>query len=193
MVMRLAAAFPLLLLAAPCAAGEPPKAPPPAELSDRIERMIQQLDDDEFAKREKAQAEILEIGEPALGPLERFLAGEPGVEARERAERLLKEEIPKAVRQKALAKTLRRIEGGAAHCGIRLKLAIEKDQLRTGDVASFHLVAENVDAVERPFSPIFYLEHLLPDGRYRSSSSSARFELRSLSNGSSGIFSDVIG
>jgi len=41
----------------------------PAELATRIDRLIQQLDDDTFAVREKAQAALAEIGEPALDQL----------------------------------------------------------------------------------------------------------------------------
>jgi hypothetical protein len=40
-----------------------------AALAARIDRLIQQLDDDKFEVREKAEAELAAIGEPALAKL----------------------------------------------------------------------------------------------------------------------------
>src|SRR5437762_2287737 len=41
------------------------EAKSPAELAERIDRLIKQLDDDKFEVREKAEQELLKIGEPA--------------------------------------------------------------------------------------------------------------------------------
>lgn len=63
-----------------------PAAPPDAE---RIRTLVQRLDDDDFAAREGATAELLAIG-PAAEPIFReALAGEPSSETRERLDAIM--------------------------------------------------------------------------------------------------------
>jgi RNA polymerase sigma factor (sigma-70 family) len=63
----------------------------PALRSDdqRIARLTKELDDDDFAVREKASAELEGVGEPAAKALRRVLEGKPSAELRARSERLL--------------------------------------------------------------------------------------------------------
>lgn len=56
----------------------------------QIEKQVAQLDSNEFATREQASKELEAAGELAVVPLKRMLATAPSVEARRRAERLLK-------------------------------------------------------------------------------------------------------
>jgi 6-phosphogluconolactonase (cycloisomerase 2 family) len=58
----------LLLLAGGWAAGQ--EAETPAQLAARIDRLIQQLDDDKFEIRERAEADLAAIGEAALAKAE---------------------------------------------------------------------------------------------------------------------------
>ena len=67
--------------------GELPAEALPAELL-RIARLIQELDDDDFAVREKATAE-LETQGPALPALREALERSPSAEVRHRAARIL--------------------------------------------------------------------------------------------------------
>ncbi len=55
----------------------------------QINRLIPQLDDEEFKIRERAERELEELGEWAEPRLRETLAGHPSVEVRRRAERLL--------------------------------------------------------------------------------------------------------
>jgi 6-phosphogluconolactonase (cycloisomerase 2 family) len=63
---------------------------PPAELEARIVRLIQQLDHDSFDVREKAEAELAMIGEPALPKLT-TAAKDASAERSQRAAKLLKQ------------------------------------------------------------------------------------------------------
>ena len=57
----------LVALASQFALGQPQESP--AELAARIDKLIQQLDDDQFAAREQAEAELAAIGQPATARL----------------------------------------------------------------------------------------------------------------------------
>jgi WD40 repeat protein len=63
----------------------------PAAAADakRIDRLIADLDSDDFALREKATKELEELGESTEPALRKLLAGKPSAEVRQRAEALL--------------------------------------------------------------------------------------------------------
>ena len=63
--------------------------PVPAIPPKQVERWIADLDDDEFAVREKATAELGKLGEAAVLPLRDGLAKKPSAEAQQRLERLV--------------------------------------------------------------------------------------------------------
>jgi hypothetical protein len=62
----------------------------PAALAARLERLVKDLDDDDFAVRERATAELARLGRGAEARLRALLAGRPSAEARRRAEGLLR-------------------------------------------------------------------------------------------------------
>src|SRR5262249_20828362 len=68
------------------------EALPPAAPADdkRLARLIADLDDDEFATRERAAAELERLGEAALPALRKALAANPSAELQLRGERLLR-------------------------------------------------------------------------------------------------------
>src|SRR5262249_57021707 len=63
---------------------------PPVDLK-RIEGLIAQLDADDFATRERAFQALVEIGDPAVGPLKRLLEKPPSAEAKRQATRVIEE------------------------------------------------------------------------------------------------------
>jgi hypothetical protein len=65
-------------------------APTKTQVDDkRVQRLVSELDDDEFAVREKASDELAKIGSVAGPALHRALKAEPSAEARRRIEALL--------------------------------------------------------------------------------------------------------
>src|SRR5437016_13739424 len=64
------------------------KDPDPQADRNRIERLIKQLGDDDFADRQSASKELDAIGEPALERL-RAAVGDPDLEVRKRAQELV--------------------------------------------------------------------------------------------------------
>jgi hypothetical protein len=63
--------------------------PAAKDRTERIARLLRQLDSDTFAERERAEASLAELGEDAAEALGAALDGEPSAEVRRRAERLL--------------------------------------------------------------------------------------------------------
>ena len=57
----------------------------------QVEQWLRELDDDHFAVRENASTKLGRLGEAILGPLNRVLAGDPTLEVRRRALRLLEQ------------------------------------------------------------------------------------------------------
>ena len=66
------------------------EAETPEQLAARIDKLIVQLDDDSFAVREKAQADLAAIGEPALAKL-KVAVKDTSAERRQRADKILAE------------------------------------------------------------------------------------------------------
>ena len=63
-----------------------PVIPPDA---DRVARLLKQLDDNEFAVRQKASQELEQLGEMAQPALQKTLASQPSAEVQRRVEALL--------------------------------------------------------------------------------------------------------
>jgi RNA polymerase sigma factor (sigma-70 family) len=76
----------------------------PAVAADQklLDRLIQELDDDTFAVREKASEELARIGEPAVAALQKAQEESPSAEVRTRAKRLLASLRGKAAQDLAL-------------------------------------------------------------------------------------------
>jgi hypothetical protein len=75
----------------------------------RITTLIAQLDDDAFVVREQAMVELEKLGAPAEAALRKILHGEPSLEVRRRAERLLEKLEERATTPEAL-RVLRALE-----------------------------------------------------------------------------------
>src|SRR5262245_3453121 len=81
------AALNLAVTCAVCAVGDHPIHEP---VKDRIARLINQLGDDAFAKREAASKELQAIGEPAADALRKASTSDADPEIRRRAEGVLR-------------------------------------------------------------------------------------------------------
>jgi hypothetical protein len=77
--------------------------------SRRIEELVGHLDDDQFSVRERAMAELEKLGAPAEAALRKVLQGEPSLEVRRRAERLL-EKLEARVTSPDVLRALRALE-----------------------------------------------------------------------------------
>jgi hypothetical protein len=64
-------------------------APAPRPDAKRIDRLIAELDSDDFQTRQQAMAELEKLGESAAAALRRVAANSPSLEVRRRAEQLL--------------------------------------------------------------------------------------------------------
>ncbi len=58
---------------------------------DRIRELIDQLDDDDFSKRQRASQALVRLGSPVIAPLKEVLSDTPNAEVRFRAVRILRE------------------------------------------------------------------------------------------------------
>ncbi len=79
---------------------------PPAEVPDprRLARLLRELEDDAFAKREAARKEIVTVGEAALPTLRHLLRGKPSAELKRQISGLLEEIEPRARQSRMLAR-----------------------------------------------------------------------------------------
>jgi hypothetical protein len=86
--MRILLGIPILA-ALTCVSAPAAPGIPDAATTERITRLIAQLDDDDFEKREQASAALRELGEVAEPFLQRVLDGKPSAEVRQRVQNLL--------------------------------------------------------------------------------------------------------
>jgi hypothetical protein len=130
---------------------------------DRVASLVARLDDDSAEIRERATAELLRLGRPALPDLERALERHPSAEAMARIEQLIKE----------LGKP-KRVGGGATVAGLSAALRV-----KAADATSMVLEAEitNVDDAARPFTPICLWNKTLPHQRFASNAAEATIEM----------------
>jgi hypothetical protein len=63
-------------------------------LAERIQKLVKELDSDDFDKREAATEALERIGQPAVPALQAVLANNPGLELRRRAEALVDKLVP---------------------------------------------------------------------------------------------------
>src|SRR5262245_38580130 len=80
------------------------------EEAERIARLIRQLGDDAFEKREAGSKELDALGEPALGALRKAAASSDDLEIRRRAERILAA-VTARVRAAVTKKELEKLQG----------------------------------------------------------------------------------
>jgi hypothetical protein len=83
-----------------------PAAPPDPQ---KLEQWIKDLDSDKFTTRDQASRELEKLGELAVSPLEKLLAGQPTLETRKRAEQLL-EKLSGKVLTAEQVRTVRAVE-----------------------------------------------------------------------------------
>jgi hypothetical protein len=88
--------------------------PAVARKDDEIEKLIRNLDDEVFVKREEASRELKRIGSPAKAALEKALATEPEAEKRRRIEAILREMsnlrlTPESIRSSRAVELLERL------------------------------------------------------------------------------------
>jgi Tol biopolymer transport system component len=86
-----------------------PAEPPPAEERRRLDRLLLELDSDNFATRERASAELEKLGDAAEPALKKATRDSTSLEVRRRAERLLGRLRAPAQRPELL-RTLRAVE-----------------------------------------------------------------------------------
>jgi WD40 repeat protein len=109
--------------------------PRPAVDAKRLDRLISNLDDDDSKVRERASAELLEIGSPALGALEKA-ARSPSLEIKRRAKDLLRRlELgvgiaPNRLRAERAIEILERIGTPAARTVLEAMLKSKTDTTR---------------------------------------------------------------
>src|SRR6185295_2895865 len=83
---------------------------------ERLKSLLKDLDDPKFAERQRAADALKQEKDAAIPALERFLAGEPSVEARKQADQILAalrepNGNPERLRQIRLLEVLERIGG----------------------------------------------------------------------------------
>jgi hypothetical protein len=96
-----------------------------------LEKLIAELDSESFAARETATKELVAMGEPAIGPLQRLLKDQPSLEAQKRANfalEKLKETGVTRERLRAL-EALELLEQVRTPMAIALLKEIERDTL----------------------------------------------------------------
>ena len=94
--------FAILSIAIVCAAGAGGRDHFEESVTQRVTRLINQLGDDDFAKRVAASKELEAIGEPAIDALQKAVRTEDDAEIRHRAEGILRVLAARA-REKELA------------------------------------------------------------------------------------------
>ena len=87
----------------------PPAAPPPAEALRRLDKLVLELDSDDFATRERASAALEKLGDAAEPLLKKAIQDPRSAEVQRRAERVLSRLRAPAERPEVL-RTLRTVE-----------------------------------------------------------------------------------
>jgi WD40 repeat protein len=123
--------------AVPLLRGRQPRAPV-SERGVRITMVIKDLDDEDFAVREKATKELEKLGRAAEAPLRQALAGKPSLEVRRRAERILDAlsappSSPEALRALRVVEVLELIGDAAAGKALEDLAGGDPDALLTQD------------------------------------------------------------
>jgi WD40 repeat protein len=113
------------------------RAPVP-ERGPQVGELIKDLDDDDFAVRERASKELGKLGRAAEPPLRQALAGKPSHEVRRRAERILEDlrarpMSPEAVRGMRVVEVLERTGDAAARKALEDLAGGDPDALLTQD------------------------------------------------------------
>jgi WD40 repeat protein len=75
-----------------------------------LTRLLADLEDKDFEKREKAEERLVQIGDLAITALEKVLAGNPGLESRKRIEHILDAIVTEEQPRPEVLRTLRAIE-----------------------------------------------------------------------------------
>jgi hypothetical protein len=124
--------FALLTIGGGWLFAEPPGAKSSkAPTSQQIEKWLRDLDDNNFAVREQAHRELLQLQERALAPLHAALKMPHSLEFRYRAEKILK----------ALAIFE---PGGEVVGGLKLRLTVNRDAVRLGEKVLFTIGLANM-------------------------------------------------
>jgi hypothetical protein len=99
----------------------------PESSSERIARLIKELDANEFHKREQATDELLRLGDPVVGPLKHALTANPTPEMRSRIERVLAD-----LAQERMSRAL------------TLHLKADKDKIKFGEKLKLTTTIQNM-------------------------------------------------
>src|SRR5262245_23581464 len=110
-------------------------------MTDRVDRLIRQLGDEEFDKRESASKALDAIGEPALNALRKAAASSEDLEIRRRAKRIV-ESVTGRIRAAAAKKELARWEGEWKGNGGQ-KLVFKADRWAWGEPGPWKLDETN--------------------------------------------------
>lgn len=113
--------------------------------ADAIAANLKNLDHEEAAARDLAQKQLVEIGEPALKPIDDFLAGAPSLEAKARAQTAAAE-----IRRRARYAS---IKGGEAVGGLQATLRSQKDEYRAGEKIELEFELANVGEKDLAVAP----------------------------------------
>jgi RNA polymerase sigma factor (sigma-70 family) len=89
-------------------------APVKADVDPKVHQAIADLDSDDFPTRERATADLIRIGQPAVGPLKAALKKGPGAEAEARIRDLLKNILPPSAVGQSVGAEMQRLRGVAA-------------------------------------------------------------------------------
>ncbi|MCK6470986.1 MAG: hypothetical protein L6R28_04500 [Planctomycetes bacterium] len=106
---------------------------------------LKNLDHEEAAARELAQKQLVESGEPALKPIEDFLARTPSLEAKSRAQA-----AAAGIRQRMRQAS---IKGGKAVGGLQATLRTEKEDYRAGERIELEFELANVGEKDLAVAP----------------------------------------
>lgn len=142
---------------------------------ERISRLIKGLDAEDFDAREEATQELVELGKPALEPLEKVLKDRAGLEAKARARTIIGR-IEGHIRRA-------KFKGGKVVAGLRAALQplSKSEDFVAGKPIAFEIEIMNVDGAVRAFVPIRIFDIRTPSRGRSHSNSHARVVLKQIS------------